>query len=145
MSKEQRIIIASGPVIVEDGKVLLNQHGDTDFWKFCGGRVEDFGTDLIDNARREAREEMGIDLRILEPEPFLLFTHKQTESGRIDIVLAHFLAERIGAISPGADIREWRFIPLSELKDHKLGPNIIPTLEHFGFITKGDRHDKDDD
>jgi len=34
-----KIIIASGPVIVENNKVLLNQHGDTDFWKFCGGKV----------------------------------------------------------------------------------------------------------
>jgi len=33
-----KIIIASGPVIVENNKVLLNQHGDTEFWKFCGGR-----------------------------------------------------------------------------------------------------------
>ena len=27
-----KIIIASGPVIVEDNKVLLNKHGDTSFW-----------------------------------------------------------------------------------------------------------------
>lgn len=51
-----KIIIASGPVIVENGKVLLNKHGDTAFWKFCGGRVEDFETDLISNARREVKE-----------------------------------------------------------------------------------------
>lgn len=48
-----KIIIASGPVIVEDGKVLLNQHGDTTFWKFCGGRVENFDASLVENARRE--------------------------------------------------------------------------------------------
>lgn len=37
-----KIIIASGPVIVENNKVLLNQHGDTEFWKFCGGQVENY-------------------------------------------------------------------------------------------------------
>jgi 8-oxo-dGTP pyrophosphatase MutT (NUDIX family) len=37
----KNIIIASGPVIVENYKVLLNQHGDDSFWKFCGGRVEE--------------------------------------------------------------------------------------------------------
>ncbi|KKP58056.1 MAG: hypothetical protein UR51_C0009G0109 [Candidatus Moranbacteria bacterium GW2011_GWF1_34_10] len=57
-----KIIIASGPVIVEDNKVLLNQHGDTEFWKFCGGRVENFDDNLIESAKREAREEMGISL-----------------------------------------------------------------------------------
>ena len=52
-----KIIIASGPVIVENNKVLLDKHGDTTFWKFCGGRVEDFNTDLIDNAKRRVKEE----------------------------------------------------------------------------------------
>lgn len=40
-----KIIIASGPVIVEDGKVLLNKHGEDNFWKFCGGQAEE--DDLI--------------------------------------------------------------------------------------------------
>ncbi|MBI4779072.1 NUDIX hydrolase, partial [Candidatus Falkowbacteria bacterium] len=69
----QKIIIASGPVIVENNKVLLNKHGDTAFWKFCGGRVENYETDLIDNARREVKEEMGIEIKILNEEPFLTF------------------------------------------------------------------------
>lgn len=72
----QKIIIASGPVIVENNKVLLDQHGDTTFWKFCGGKVEDFETDLIENARREVKEEMGIDIEILDEKPFLLHTKK---------------------------------------------------------------------
>ena len=34
-----KIIIASGPVIVENNKVLLNiSSGDT-FWKFCGSKI----------------------------------------------------------------------------------------------------------
>jgi len=50
-----KIIIASGPVIVEDGKVLLNKHGGTTFSKFCGGRVEDFdGANRVDSYRRAA-------------------------------------------------------------------------------------------
>jgi 8-oxo-dGTP pyrophosphatase MutT (NUDIX family) len=61
-----KIIIASGPVIVEDGKVLLNKHGDTEFWKFCGGRVEDFDLDLQEAARREVEEEMGIDIEVID-------------------------------------------------------------------------------
>ena len=58
----QKIIIASGPVIIENKQVLLNKHGDTPFWKFCGGRVEDFDVDLIECAKREVKEEMGIDI-----------------------------------------------------------------------------------
>ena len=128
-----KIIIASGPVIVENGKVLLNKHGDTAFWKFCGGRVEDYETNLIDNAKREVKEEMGIGIKVLSEEPFITFTRKETEAGRIDIILVHFLAEQDGEIVPGADIREWAWHDLKNLPSD-LGPNIIPALRHFGFL-----------
>lgn len=124
-----KIIIASGPVIVEDNKVLLNKHGDTSFWKFCGGKVEDFNTDLIENAKREVKEEMGIDIEILNNEPFITFAKKQD----MDIILVHFLAKRIGEIKPGEDIREWEWIDIDNLPDD-LGPNILPALKHFQFI-----------
>jgi ADP-ribose pyrophosphatase YjhB (NUDIX family) len=128
-----KIIIASGPVIVEDEKVLLNQHGDTTFWKFCGGKVEDYETDLIENARREVKEEMGVEIEIIDENPFITFARKDTAKGKIDIMLVHFLAKRIGEINPGADIREWSWLPLDALPEN-LAPNIIPTLKHFGFI-----------
>jgi len=128
-----KIIIASGPVIVENNRVLLNKHGDTPFWKFCGGRVEDYETNLVDNAKREVKEEMGIGVKILNEEPFITFTRKETNEGKIDIILVHFLAERIGEITPGADIKEWDWFDLNNLPAD-LGPNIIPALKYFGFI-----------
>ena len=129
----QKIIIASGPVIVENNKVLLNKHGDTTFWKFCGGKVEDYETDLIKNARREVKEEMGIEIKILDEKPFITFTRKQKDGETVDIILVHFLAERIGEINPGDDIDEWDWLDLNNLpKD--LGPNILPALKYFGFV-----------
>ncbi|MFA5126490.1 MAG: NUDIX hydrolase [Patescibacteria group bacterium] len=128
-----RIIIASGPVIVENNKVLLNQHGDTDFWKFCGGRVEDSEQNLITAAQREAKEEMGIEIEILDPEPFITYTHKDTDQGRIDVLLVHYLSKRIGEIKPGADIREWQWFDLDKLPAN-FGPNILPALKHFNLI-----------
>lgn len=130
----QKIIIASGSVIVEDNKVLLNQHGDTEFWKFCGGQVEDFDDNLIESAKRETREEMGIEIEILDENPFLLHTVKETPESNIDIILVHYLAKRIGEITLGEDIREWKWIPIEELENENLAPNIIPTLDYFGFI-----------
>ena len=128
-----KIIIASGPVIVENKKVLLNKHGDTIFWKFCGGRVENFDTNLIENAKREVKEEMGLDIKIISDEPFISFTRKDTDEGAIDIILVHFLAERIGEIEPGSDIREWAWHDLNNLPND-LGPNIMPALKYFKFI-----------
>ena len=129
-----KIIIASGPVIVEDKKVLLNQHGDTKFWKFCGGRVKDYELNLIETAQREAKEEMGIDIKIINENPFLLYTKKETPEGNIDVILVHFIAKRIGKIKPGKDIRQWKWIEIDKLSKENLAPNIIPTLKHFGFI-----------
>ena len=129
-----KIIIASGPVIVEDNKVLLNQHGDTTFWKFCGGRVEDYEINLIETARREVREEMGLDIEIINQAPFLLHTTKEMPNETIDVILVHYLARRIGEILPGEDIREWKWMPIDNLEKENLAPNIIPTLRHFGFI-----------
>jgi ADP-ribose pyrophosphatase YjhB (NUDIX family) len=127
-----KIIIASGPVIVENNKVLLDQHGDTDFWKFCGGRVAD-NWGLIETAHKRPKEELGIDIEILDENPFITYTTKETPEGQLDVVLVHFLAKRIGEIKPGADIREWNWFELNNLPSN-LGPNIIPTLKHFEFI-----------
>jgi ADP-ribose pyrophosphatase YjhB (NUDIX family) len=129
-----KIILASGPVIVEDHKVLLNIHGDTDFWKFCGGKVEDFDMNLIESAKREVMEEMGLEIEILDKKPFLLHTTKEKEGVLVDVILVHYLAKRIGEIKPGSDIKQWNWIELSDLEKEHLAPNIMPTLKHFGFI-----------
>lgn len=128
-----KIIIVSGPVIVENSKALLNKHGDTLFWKFCGGRVEDYGINLIDNAEREVKEEMGIEIKILDETPFITYATKETDEGKIDVILVHFLAERIGEIKPGEDITDWSWHDINNLPSD-LAPNIIPALKHFGFI-----------
>lgn len=129
----QKIIIASGPVIIEDNKVLLDISGEDDFWKFCGGRVREDET-LMQTAMRRANEELGINIEITDNEPLLLYTKKKKDNDTSDVILVHFLAKRIGEIAPGEDILEWKWIPLEELPNENLAPNIIPTLKHFRFI-----------
>lgn len=130
----KKIIIASGPVIVENNKVLLNKHGDTTFWKFCGGKVEDFTTTLEENARREVQEEMGIEVELIDQTPFFTYAQKEKDGELIDVILVHFLSKRVGEVNPGADIREWDWLDLDNLPMDDLAPNILPTLKHFGFL-----------
>ena len=59
----EKLIIASGPVVVQDEKVLLDISGDDDYWKFCGGKIIE-GADLRETARKRAKEELGIDIKI---------------------------------------------------------------------------------
>ncbi len=117
------IIIASGPVIIENGKVLVNKHGDTDFWKFPGGRVEDFSElSLEEHAKREVKEEMGMGIEIIRPLSTLM-----TKKGGDVVVLVHYLAKRIGEVQLGPDIREWKWLPVDDLPDD-VAPNIRPIV-----------------
>ncbi|MFA6391899.1 MAG: NUDIX domain-containing protein [Patescibacteria group bacterium] len=128
-----KVIIVSGAVIVENNKILLNQHGDTDFWKVCGGKMQVSDKDLIETAKREAKEEMGIDVEINNPQAFITYDVKETADGVCDVKLVHYLANRIGEIAPGADIREWKWFDINDLPKN-IAPNIIPALKHFKFI-----------
>lgn len=128
-----KIIIASGPVIVENNKVLLNKHGDDNFWKFCGGRVEEDEVNLKDAAQREVKEEMGIEIEVLNNDPYFFYTEKKIEESLNSVILAHFLSKRIGEITPGKDIKEWRWIDINDLDKENLAPNIKPVLKYFGF------------
>jgi len=124
----QNSIIASGPVIIEEinGKqcVLLNKHKPTadkldPKWQFCGGTMEDFDLSLEDTAKREAREEMGIEIEI---EKLLHVCLGKKSDGGI-AVLVHYLAKRIGEIKIGDDIAEYNWFPIDELPTD-VQPNV---------------------
>lgn len=126
-------IIASGPVIIEeiDGRkcALLNKHKLTPEkpdpkWQFCGGTMEDFDLSLEETAKRETREEMGIEIEI---EKLLDVSLAKREDGSI-AVLVHYLAKRLGEIKPGPEIAEWNWFPLDRLPDD-CAPNIKPVIE----------------
>jgi len=129
-----QIIIVSGPVIVENNQVLLNKDEKDDFWKFCGGRTEENDINLKDTAKREVKEEMGIEVEILDNDPYFFYTEKEKEGGAVSIILVHFLAKRIGEIIPGQETKKWHWLDVNDLDKEKLAPNIKPTLKYFGFL-----------
>lgn len=126
-----KIIIVSGPVIVENNKVLLDKSGEDSFWKFCGGQSVE-GENLRETAVRRAKEELGIDVKIKNSEAFVMTIPKPKDEDK-DVFLVHYLAKRIGDIKPGEDIREWKWLPLNDLSKD-LAPNIIPALKYFKFL-----------
>jgi len=127
------IIIASGPVIIENNKVLLDKDEKDDFWKFCGGRINEEDNNLKETAKRRVREEMGIDVEILNDEPYFFYTEKEKDGNKISVILVHFLAKRVGEINPGEGIKEWRWIGINDLDKENLAPNVKPVIKHFGF------------
>lgn len=126
-------IIASGPVIIENHKVLLNQHGEDNFWKFVGGRVEDFDfvdeTNSLETAcKREVKEEMGIDVEIVRALKPMMIKHPTKENTQV--ILIHFLAKRLGEIKPGTDIRKYEWFDIENLPND-CAPNIKPVIEDY--------------
>ena len=127
-----KIIVASGPVIIENHKVLLNRHGQTEeearLWKFVGGKIEfSDEEDLLENScKREAMEEMGIKIEIIRPlKPMMI---KKPGSKDDFVVLIHYLARRLTQIKPGKDIVEWGWFDLNKLPDN-CAPNIQVVLQ----------------
>jgi len=108
-------IIASGPVIIEDGKVLLNKEYKPEGiskWFFPGGQVENFDISLEEACQREAKEEMGIDIEIVKPlKPIML-----QKDGKV-IILIHWLAKRIGEVVPSKEVAEWAWHDINNLPD----------------------------
>lgn len=136
-----QFIVASGPVIIEDRKVLLNKHGDDNFWKFPGGRVENFDFDDPSNSletacKREVKEEMGIDIEIIKPLKPMMIPKPRDESTQV--VLIHYLAERKGEIQPGSEIKEWKWFEMDNLPED-CAPNIKPVLKSLFGAWQQDR------
>lgn len=117
--------IASGPVIIEDGMVLLDKHGKDEFWKFPGSSIKQ-NESLEQCAVERVKDELGIDVELIRPvKPMILWKDDEI------IILIHYLAKRkdkTKEIKPGSHIREWKWISIDNLPDD-VGPNIRPVLD----------------
>lgn len=125
-----KTIIASGPVIIENNKVLLNKerkiYGITN-WLFSGGRAEPGETSPEEICRREVKEELNLEIEI----------NKKLKTIKMDYhdnhyILHHFLAKRIGNIKPGDDIVEWNWFDINNLPTD-CNSNVYEIIEEYRF------------
>ncbi len=130
---EGKLIIASGPVIIEDGKLLVNKDNKDDFYKLPGGTIEKGIEDLEEACHHEVKEENNAEIEIIKPlSPMILWKNPQTEE-KMAVVLIHYLAklknkEDIKAIPP---IQEVKWLDIEEIKQEKhfVAPNIKFLIE----------------
>jgi len=130
-NEEIELTMASGPVIVEDGKVLLDKEGNDGLWKFPGGSFRDY-EGIMETAKREAREELGIDVE-LSGEPCVFAFDRDHKGVKEYVLLIHYLAKRDGEIKKGKSIKEFKWIDVNNLPEH-CAPNIEPVLRYFKVI-----------
>lgn len=122
-----KFIVASGPVIVENGKLLVNKDDKDDFYKLPGGTVEK-GDSLVDACHRETLEENNGKIEIIKPlNPMIIYKNPQTKE-EMTIVLIHYLAKLLNKkdIKPIPPIKESKWLDISEIKKgkYKVAPNI---------------------
>ncbi len=119
-----------GAVIIRDGSILLIQRGRNPArgqWAVPGGKVG-WGETLEAAARREVREETGLDVEIREPlwvGEVIGDTHH--------FVLIDFRAEVIdGEVQPGDDAADAAWVPLAEARNLNLTDTMHDLLDVLG-------------
>lgn len=133
-------MIASGPVIIQerDGvlKTLLVKHGDKPInelkWKFCGGKVWE-GISLEENAIREAKEEIGVTVKLLRPlKPMILWNEvPETGSGQPQaIILIHYLAEINEEPKQGEETLAMEWLDINNLPND-CAPNVKEVINAY--------------
>jgi len=121
-----RPIVGVGAVILQDGKLLLvkrRAEPGKDRWSIPGGSVH-LGEKVRDATIREAKEESGLDIEIVDDRPMDAFDSIITdERGRTKyhFTLLEFLAKpKGGTLQADEDAAEARWVTLEEIKKYDL-------------------------
>jgi ADP-ribose pyrophosphatase YjhB (NUDIX family) len=130
---EGKVIIASGPVIIENNSLLVNKDDKDDFYKLPGGTIEEGIEDLEKACHREVFEENNAKIEIIKPlHPMVIWKNPQTKD-RMAIVLIHYLAKILNKneIKPSGETKEVKWLNIDEIKKgkHFVAPNIKFLIE----------------
>ncbi len=129
-------IVASGPVIIENGKLLVNKDLKDDFYKLPGGTIEPDTDDLEEACHKETKEENNAKIEIIKPlHLMIIWKNPQTEE-KMAILLIHYLAKlkNPNEIKPIAPVQEVTWLNIEEIKQNK--HNVAPNIKFL--IKKGD-------
>src|SRR4030043_488253 len=120
MVGEGKFIIASGPVIIEKGMLLVNKDDKDDFYKLPGGTIEQ-GIEDLEKACHRAKEENNGEIEIIRPlHPMILWKNPQTKESMV-ILLIHYLAKLKNPkeIKPIPPIQEVKWLSIKDIKNGK--------------------------
>lgn len=133
---EGKIIIASGPIIIEDKKLLVNKDSKDDFYKIPGGTIEEGIENLEEACIREVKEEINAKIKITKPLHPMIIWKNPTTSERMAITLIHYQAKLLNKkeIKPCNETTEIKWLNIEEIKQGK--HNVAPNIKFL--IEKGD-------
>jgi len=121
-----RPIVGVGAVVLQDGKLILvkrRAEPGKGRWSIPGGTVH-LGEKVRDATIREAKEESGLDIEIVEDRPMDVFDSIITDDrGRTKyhFTLLEFLTRpKGGTLKAAEDASEARWVSLEEVKKYDL-------------------------
>lgn len=131
-----KYLVASGPVIIENGKLLVDKDDKDDFYKLPGGSIREGTEDLEDACHRKVKEEINGEIEIIKPmHPKILWENPQTKE-KMTIVLVSYLAKLKNKkdIKPLPPTKEIKWLDLKDIANWK--HSVSPYTQFL--IEKGD-------
>ena len=125
--------VAVQAIINKDGKFLVGKRiggNGSGTWSFPGGKLE-LGEELLECARREVLEEVGIKIKNLILGPYVNNYYEKTKSHYVVIfVLADYASGEVRVMEPDKCL-EWRWVEWNKIPKPWFLP--IKNLRKQGF------------
>jgi len=117
----------AGCVIIQDSKILLLHRKKTNWYELPGGKIED--GELSENAAiRELKEELGFDVTIKRKIGERVF---QNNGDYLNYEWFLTNTQGVPKIMEPETFDSFKFVPINELKSHKLSTNMQEFLKEL--------------
>lgn len=130
-----RPIVGVGAIILQGGNLLLvkrKAEPGKGRWSIAGGSVH-LGEKVRDATIREAKEESGLDIELIDDRPLEVFDNIVTDDrGRTQyhFTLLEFLAKpKGGTLRANDDAAEARWVPIVDVKNYDLASSFRTFFE----------------
>jgi 8-oxo-dGTP diphosphatase len=137
---KQKFVYAGVPVIIQNSKkeILLGKRGKKvlsypGIWGLPGGML-DYEEKLIDAVRREVKEELGIDVKIIRRAKNI-YENPPTKECKFHMIDIPYYAKIVNGIpKPKDETSEVKWFKPSEIRDMKLAYGHKNILKGEGLI-----------
>jgi 8-oxo-dGTP diphosphatase len=133
----EKPIVGVGALIQDGERYLLIKRAaepDAGFWSIPGGLVE-VGEKAEDAAVREAKEETGLDVEVVE----LMGVVDKIVRDEDSLIKFHFVivdylvTPKGGSLRAASDALEARWVKAEEISSYELSPTLVPLLRRLGL------------
>lgn len=133
----EKPIVGVGALIQDGERYLLIKRAaepDAGFWSIPGGLVE-VGEKVEDAAVREAKEETGLDVEVVE----LLGVVDKIVRDDDSLIKFHFVivdylvTPKGGSLRAASDALEAKWVKAEEIPGYEISPTLVPLLRRLGL------------